>query len=252
MQKPNTDKSQHPKNSENQSALTVKIILAAAALAFVILNAVGYWFVTEHSVRIAFVTVNALSLLTLVIIALQTVIYRKQWDVMERQLIATEKAAEAAYIAQRAYIGIADLTMESKSMTATAQLIVGEIPTLHVTWHNGGNTPARNFRAVPYLVFGEKPERRGYLIDDDWSDIKGSFLPAGKEVTMLYDQAETGFKPVTEEMIDDINSGKKRLYAMVTGIYIDYADKTRRFETGAIYKPFEGSFTELHEYHKQE
>jgi hypothetical protein len=43
---------------------------------------VGGFFVDEHSERIKFVTVNALSLLVLVIIAVQAYIYKRQWDAM--------------------------------------------------------------------------------------------------------------------------------------------------------------------------
>lgn len=227
-------------------------IITAGILLLSIVVVVGTFWVNEYSERIRFVAINTMSVVGMALIALQVYIYRKQWDVMERQLKATEKAADAAYVGQRAYVGIADLTMSSAGMSANAQLIVGVVPTLHVTWHNGGNTPARNFRAIPYLVFGDKPERKGFFIDDDDSDISGSFLPAGKDVTVQYPQQETGFPPVTQQMLNDLNSGKKRLYVMVIGVYIDYADKSRWFETGAIYKPYDGSFTELHEYNKQE
>jgi hypothetical protein len=225
--------------------------IVAAILGLVILIVVGKFFVTQQSESIRFITVNALSLFVLVAIVVQAFIYHRQRDVMERQLKAAEKAAEAAYIAQRAYIGVTDLMITSTSMAGTAQLVVGEIPTLRVTWHNGGNTPARNFRAVPYLVFGEKPERRGYLLGDDMSDIKGSFLPAGKEQTVSYPQVEVGFKPVTIEMINDLNSGKKRLYAMILAAYVDFTGKDRWLENAAIYKPEQGSFAEVEEYYDE-
>jgi hypothetical protein len=208
-------------------------------------------FAPNMSERIKFFTVNALSLLVLLAIAIQAFIYHQQREVMERQLKATEQAAEASYIAQRAYIGVTGLRLESKGIV-TAPLVVGETPTLFVRWNNGGTTPARNFRAIPYLVLGEKPELRGYFLGDDMSDIEASFIPGGKEVTMPYPQIETGFKPVTSEMLDDINSGKKRLYAMILASYVDFTGKDRWLESGAIYKPEEASFTELGEYYRQE
>jgi hypothetical protein len=208
-------------------------------------------FAPNMSERIKFFTVNALSLLVLLAIAIQAFIYHQQREIMERQLKATEKAAEASYVAQRAYIGITDLRLKSTGII-TAPLVEGETPTLFVRWHNGGTTPARNFRAVPYLVLGEKPERRGYFLGDDMSDMEASFIPGGKEVTNPYPQGETGFKPVTKDMLDDINSGKKRLYAMILASYVDFTGKDRWLESAAIYKPEEGSFAELDKYYRQE
>src|SRR5689334_6924184 len=55
-------------------------------------------FAPNMSERIKFFTVNALSLLVLLAIAIQAFIYHQQREVMERQLKATEEAAEASYI----------------------------------------------------------------------------------------------------------------------------------------------------------
>ena len=254
MQKPSANKGNDPESGENQNAPTVKIILIAAALGFIILSVVGYWFVNEHSVRIAFVTVNLLTLLTLAIIAVQTVIYRKQSDIMQRQLVATEKAAEAAYIAQRAYIGVTDVKMMCSSLIppVNAPIIVGCVPTLYVTWHNGGASPAEHFRAVVYLHFGEKPEYKGYFIDDDIGDMKFNFIPAGKVIEDApYPQTLVGFPAFTKEMLDEINGGhQKRLYAIIRAIYIDFAGKERELRVEAIYDPFDGVFSDLHQYAK--
>lgn len=53
-------------------------------------------------------------------------------------------------------------------------------------------------------------------------------------------------------MLNDINSGKKRLYAMILASYVDFTGKDRWLESDDIYKPEEGSFTELDEYYRQE
>lgn len=166
----------------------------------------------------------------------------------EAQAIASQTSAKAAersveitqqaYIAsERAYIGIREITMGSLS--------VGQIPTLYVTWYNGGKTPASHFRAIPYLVFGDEPERRGYLIDDDWSDSRGNFLPTGVPQTMPYPQAETGFKPVSKEMLTELEGGSKRLYAVVLARYVDFTDQEQSFEASYIYDQWQEIFTEL-------
>ena len=170
---------------------------------------------------------------------------------MERQLIATEKAAESSYIAQRAYIGVTDLKIMCSSFIPPlrAQIIVGEKPTLYVTWHNGGATPAEHFRSVPYLSFGEKPEYKGYLIDDDYGDMQFNFIPAGKIIEdAAYPQWAVGFPAFTKEMVEELNSGKKRLYAVINAIYIDFTGRTRKLHAEAIYNPFEGTFSDLYEY----
>lgn len=152
----------------------------------------------------------------------------------ERSIELTQQA----YISsERAYVGIREITMD--------RLKDGEIPTLHVTWYNGGKTPANRFRAVPYLVFGDKPEWKGYFIDDDWSDSRGNFLPTGIPQTMDYHQAGTGFKLVTREMIDELRGGGKRLYAMVKAHYVDFTEQRRDFKASYIYDPYGEFFTEL-------
>jgi hypothetical protein len=168
--------------------------------------------------------------------------------ISERNAKAAEMSAEAAqrgvevmkesYVATtRAYIGIREITVGT--------LVVGDTPTVSVIWHNGGQTPASKFRASVYLVFGEKPERRGYGLDDDWSDSKTNFVPPGVSNPVAYSQAEYGFKPVTKDMLDALNGGSQRLYAMIKAEYRDFTDQPRPFETSYIFNPFEGTFTEL-------
>jgi hypothetical protein len=174
--------------------------------------------------------------------------------VSERNAIAAELSAKAAersvevmresYIATtRAYIGIRRIVIGA--------LVVGQIPTVTVVWHNGGNTPASRFRAVVYLIFGDKPEWRGYLVDDDWSDSTASFVPPGVSNPVDYPQVEVGFKLVSQQMLETLNGGSKRLYAMVEAIYLDFTEQRRSFESSYIYKPETGTFTELYEYTAQ-
>lgn len=151
-----------------------------------------------------------------------------------------EAMQQALVASERAYIGIREINI--------VDLSVGEIPTLSVTWYNGGKTPASHFRAITYLVFGETPEKKGYFINDDWSDSRGSFLPAGVSQTVRYPQVEIGFKPVTKEMLTELEGGSKRLYAMVSALSIDFTGQQQPFEASYIFNSFDWTFTELYEY----
>jgi hypothetical protein len=251
IKKPSKNKRDDPKRGESQHAFPVKFIILAAALGFAVLAFIAWYFVNEHSARLKFLTESSLSFFVLIVIVVQAIIYRRQWDIMERQLKATESAADAAYIAQRAYIGVTDVKIMCSTFMPTfkAPIIVGERPTLYVTWHNGGGTPAEHFRAVPYLSFGEKPEYKGYMIDDDYGDMQFNFIPAGKVIEDAeYPQAAVGFPAFTKEMVEELNSGKKRLYAIIAAIYIDFTGRTRELHAEAIYNPFEGTFSDLYEY----
>jgi len=148
---------------------------------------------------------------------------------------------------------IAEIQTKVADRTAAAAekstLVVGEVPTLYVVWHNGGQTPAFRFRANVYLVFGDKPEWRGYSLNDDFSDSKANFIPPGISGSpTLYPQSEYGFKPITKEFLEDLNGGSKRLYAMVSAVYLDFTDDIRPFKSFYIFNPFEGTFTDLYEY----
>lgn len=189
-----------------------------------------------------------LNALTLGVIVIAAYIYKKQWETMHQQVGMAKRQLDAMVATEQAYVGITNQAIGTEMHTGDLNLLIGKTPTLHVTWFNGGKTPAMHFRTIPYLVFGEKPERRGYLIDDDWSDIRGSFLPAGEARTMPYPQAETGFKPLTQEMVEELRNGKKSLYAIITALYMDFTGQYQEFETSAIYNVWDGTFTELHEY----
>src|SRR6266404_4111200 len=145
---PNNKGRKEKKSEQNSNNKPIVWAVLTALFGIAILAVVGRLYVTEHSESIRFVTVNALSLLVFIAIVFQAYIYHGQSNVMERQLKATEKAAEASYIAQRAYISITGLKIMCSSFLPAIQapIIVGEIPTLHVTWHNGGATPAEHFR----------------------------------------------------------------------------------------------------------
>lgn len=55
----------------------------------------------------------------------------------ERVVTAAERTAEIAHVGERAYIGITRLTVDD--------LVIGQSPTLSITWCNAGKTPAWHF-----------------------------------------------------------------------------------------------------------
>jgi len=79
---------------EGEQAVTIPRIIIAAAILLGVLAFIAWYFVNEHSERIRFITVNSLSLLVVVIIAIQSVIYRREWRVMQRGLRQTDKVIE--------------------------------------------------------------------------------------------------------------------------------------------------------------
>ena len=98
------------------------------------------------------------------------------------------------------------------------------------------------------MVFGDRPEWRGYIMDDDWSDSTASFVPPGISNPVPYPQVEVGFQRITKEMLDALNGGSKRLYAMVQAVYLDFTENRIDFDRSYIFKPETGTFTELYEY----
>ena len=169
----------------------------------------------------------------LVISAFQARIYNQQRKIMQQQIEAIETT-------ERAYIGIANMRM----------IVSGDEPRLEITWVNGGKTPAWHFRCVPSLNVGEKPESKGYLMDDDFSDIRGSFIPAGAERPVTYDHL--GIK-ISDQLLSQLRGGTERLYAVMSGCYRDVKWKNRQFEYWALYDPdpFSPKWVELEsEYEK--
>ena len=162
----------------------------------------------------------------------------KQWKAMGEQGKIMQGQLEVTRQAFVANVGIREITMGQS-------FSVGQIPTLYVTWYNGGQTAAARFRASPYLVFGEKPEEKGFAIEDDWSSSKGNFLPPGKPQILPYPQSEFGFKPGTKEMLAELEGGSKRLYAMVYALYFDFTGQERPFEASYIYDHWQKMFIEL-------
>lgn len=158
-----------------------------------------------------------IAVLLFVVVVWQAYISNQQRKEMREQ-------REAVETTERAYIGIANM-----------ELLVGsnDEPTLLITWINGGKTPAWRFRCIPALNIGEKPEPKPFLTDDDFSDIRNSFIPAGAERPISY--TDLGVT-ISKEVLDELRgSATKRLYAVMQGTYRDVRWKPREFEYWALY-----------------
>jgi hypothetical protein len=134
----------------------------------------------------------------------------------ERAVQAAEQSIKAArenlIDEQRAYVGITKLAVDD--------LIVGRSPTLSITWCNAGKTPAWHFLSVPMLVLGtEKPSGNSYYMKRDIKDVEASFIPAGKDVTVPYLISDLD---VTKETLDEVKSGRQRLFACIYALYVDF------------------------------
>jgi hypothetical protein len=175
-----------------------------------------------------------LTFVLVVLVAVQSFIAWRLNSISDQQRQIMEKQIEAIETTERAYIGIAKMQL----------FISGDEPTIEITWINGGKTPAWHFRCVPSLNIGEKPEPNGPLMDDDFSDIRNSFIPAGAERRVSY--TDLGVK-LSNEVLAHLGGPGNNLYAVMEGSYRDVRWKARRFESWALYEhhPFNPQFVEL-------
>ncbi len=104
---------------------------------------------------------------------------------------------------------------------------------------------------MPILVLGEKPEaNKIYSIDDDYStDIGGNFLPAGAKRKFPYLQGSE--VRVTNEVLKELTSGIKRLYAIGSAYYVDFRGRQQTYPIEAIYDISESKFIETYQYADQ-
>jgi hypothetical protein len=147
---------------------------------------------------------------------------------------------EAFYIGQRAYVGVRRMTVSN--------LVAGQYVTLTITWINGGKTPAWRFRSIPKLVLDEQPpQKSGFSwLEDDFSNISVSLIPAGEERTVKYETTLL----LTREMVAAIEGGGKRLYASAEGSYTDIKGIERPFRIWALYDVYSEGFVELEDEQK--
>ena len=155
----------------------------------------------------------------------------------ERAVTAAERTAEIAHEGERAHVGVIGLKIDA--------LVVGQSPTLSITWCNAGKTPAWHFLSCPLLSLGnEKQSGASYYMKRDIRDVEASLIPAGKDVTVSYLMSDL---KITQESLADIESGRQRLFACVYALYVDFQGQRQTFETFAVYETDTGAFTDCYD-----
>lgn len=121
-------------------------------------------FAPNMSERIKFLTVNALSLFVLLAIGVQAYIYRRQWDVMERELKIAERAMQVSERTAQASEQIVKLSQQSFLTIERPYVLVGraylenpiisgKFPLVRLEFENTGKTPALNCRIALNMAF---------------------------------------------------------------------------------------------------
>src|ERR1700686_1971292 len=205
-------------NSENRPKDTpsgLRWVLVGGGIVWLVLLAVAVWH-PGITTRVKFFTDSTLNLFIVLAVVAQVLVYRKQWDVMERQARIADQQREimqsqieSAEVTDRAYVGIANVVLTVSS----------DQPTVIVTWVNGGRTPALHFRAMPVLIWNDKPGTNVLrFIDDDYdTGVRGTFLPAGATLEVPYKQD----LKITDEVIKSLLNGSKQLFIGGSGVYVD-------------------------------
>jgi hypothetical protein len=150
---------------------------------------------------------------------------------------ATEESVEVArkafYVGERAYFGIKEMKIG----------LIGERvkPVITITYLNGGRTPAWHFEAwFVGLSIGKHPSKQGiWTIQEHVSDISNSFVPAGKEITIVYAKNDRLF---TKEEVDTIKSSSLRLFLVGTAHYTDISGEKQEFHFCGVYDRESGKF----------
>jgi type II secretory pathway pseudopilin PulG len=204
------------------------LIGIGAILILGILIVLSFFYFDRAVERLQFVTVNALSSFVLAVIALQAIIYARQWNVMnqnvkqtksiiraaQRQARTAERALhssdEAHRIENRPYVGVIKVEMSDSVLSMNPIRI-------HAIGTNAGKTPAINYESRIYTKassFSEIPSGIGEFKKIGLSD-KGILLPG--VITGL--PADLPAEHITRMSVR--NDPNMRLYVWGT---IDYDD----------------------------
>lgn len=228
--------------------ISLRGILLGGAVLLIVLLLISV-FLPNLSERVKFFTVNALSLLVLLAIVVQTYIYRRQADTMEKQgsamrgqLAAMEWQAGILEIqtslvdkqvtAMQEQLEIMKRQLENSAVGERAYLIIedvvfiekGEHPRLMYTLFNGGRTPAFNVTSNNEASLGTKPlADRLHSLGHPHDDVVD--MPAGTKK-----QVEGTFPnfTVTKAHWGQVNAGTLTLFVRGVFRYKDFQDIERR------------------------
>jgi|SRR5712692_7473039 len=160
--KANGDPSKTDKKDNRTSHAGLWWIVLAGGVLFLVLLFVSVY-LPNLTERVKFFTVTALSLLVVVVIAVQAYIYRRQWEAMENQ---TEYA-------QRAYVSIPIANLDVGEDFGRNQFFI-----FSLRIKNCGNTPANDVEVVLTTgVEAEPPDPRLPASNNDSPSILGLIAP---------------------------------------------------------------------------
>lgn len=169
-----------------------------------------------------FITANLLNALIFAAIVAQVVIYRKQWQIMERQW-------KNVAITERAYIGI-------ERMRFIGTLAPNQPIRMSTIFRNGGKTPAWGFRVHYRMVVTDQTlSEAAREFPVEYEQGKGSsFIPAGqpKRVEMPvtnYTLNELHLIGVTHKLLN--------LFVFIEIEFKDFQDEWRMFPFCLRYNP---------------
>jgi ABC-type multidrug transport system fused ATPase/permease subunit len=260
--------------------VTISRVIFAALILFVLLVLIDWRYVNEHSERIRFITVNSLSLLVVVIIAIQAVIYRREWRVMQKGLRQTDRMIDKMHeqldaMKEQAAVMTAQVEIAGKAIAvaerdaeaaeksvALAQealdveqapyfgitnieiqgLGVAHCPQIEITFMNGGRTPAWSFYAIALVFVGYRPDlvAEKFSIEPELGNWGDTFVPSGKAKTICF--TETDFR-LTEEQDKAIRSDHpQRFFIQGTAHYRNMKGKKLWTEFCGVYYPSTGRF----------
>jgi len=186
---------------------------------------VAHYYVNEHSVKTRFFADVLFSFAALSIIITQAVIYSQQRDAMRQQV-------EIARIAERAYIGIKEVTLQDFEL--------GKQPCLTVLFLNGGHTPAWKVKAPARLTLSESfSNERPQMYEQEGS----SFQPAGIEREVRYHIPIT----MNAAWLEAINSGAMKIFVNGEVHFEDCWRDKRIFPFQLVYNPKTGRIEDYKE-----
>jgi hypothetical protein len=221
--------------------------------------------------RVKFFTANFLSLLVLVIIAVQTYIYRRQSDAMdiqaetmqrqldvmneqgrimrdslaetqqmisqnERAVVASEKQAtmaeENAAAAKEAFY-IAERPYVSIQGVKSVRLVAGGNSEISIWLFNGGRTPAWNITNRTTIIFDYELVEVFQWDTPLAADENAFMLPAGQKQMLNLKIKDF----ITQERIDAIQSGELKLMLIGDVCYKDFGGKEQVYSYRGLYEP---------------
>lgn len=216
VNQPNSDSDEAKKTNGNTfraayalSAIGLRRIVVVALFIFIVLLLVGI-FLPNMKERVKFLTESTLSLLILLVVAVQAYIYTRQWEVMQEQ-------KRMMTIGERAYLGIKDVKVNTPIMNNT--LVVNAL------FFNGGRTPAINVDRKFQIGLVKETRQFDWNAIPDLAEASFSILPAGAERWVTFPHV-----PITPEKFADFEAGTRRIHVSGELRFTDYMGIKQIFE----------------------